>query len=150
MVRSEKGFTLIELMTVIVIIGILAGLGIQSFSVYKASAAYGVANKTLRDARTVLEASVANYDSPPSSVPLTVQSSAGPIQDSNAHALLPQMMIPRDVSFQVEYDSSCVDSSCQQQFMQVNHCKGDEYVRYVRFGDGVDVLMEHLAGVGCS
>lgn len=148
--RSEKGFTLIELLTIIVILGILAALGIQSFSVYKAGAAYGVANKTLRDARTVLEASIANYDDPPGAVTLVSQSTPGRLTDGAAQALLPEMMLPKDVTFRVEFDPSCLDSSCQQQMMQVNHCLGEEFVRFIRFGDGLDVLMEHQAGAGCG
>ena len=147
---NEKGFTLIELLTVVVLIGILAGLGIASFSVYKRTASYGVATKTLHDARTVLEASVSNYDSPPGSVPLTSQTSQGRLSDPSAYALLPQMQLPKDVKFQVEYNSACADDTCSEVLIQVDPCKGDEFVRYTRFGDGLELQEEHQTGGGCG
>ena len=147
--NSQRGFTLIELLTVICILGILSALGLYSFSVYNQRAAYVVAEQTLSDARTDLEASITNVDNPPASVPLFAQSAQGALQNASAAALLPIMRIPRNVKFQVSYDASCIDGGCQSEFLQVNHCNGSEYVRWIRFGDGVDVLLDHIAGSGC-
>ena len=148
--RSQKGFTLIELLTVIGIIGILAGLGIASFAVYKSSAAYGVASATLRDGRTFMEAGLNNYDDPPASVALYTQSSQGPLNDAAAAALMPGMMVPRNVKFQISYDADCASDSCMTALIQANHCQGEQFVRYVKFGDGSETLMENQAGSGCS
>ena len=147
--RSEKGFTLIELLTVIVIIGILAGLGITSFGVYRSSAAYAVANKTIRDAQISMEAGLTNEDDPPPAVALTTQHVQGPVQDPNAAQLLPAMQLPRQTSFAVSYDPDCLDPGCESASLQVRHCQGDEFVRYVRYGDGAWDYLEHLAGTGC-
>ncbi|MCB0310515.1 MAG: hypothetical protein KDD42_04740, partial [Bdellovibrionales bacterium] len=91
-----------------------------------------------------------NVDDPPGAVGLTTQSSQGPIQDPRAAELLPGMMVPRLTKFAVSYDPTCEDSSCEMSSMQVNHCQGEEYIRYVRFGDGLGVWLEHLAGDGCA
>lgn len=147
--RTERGFTLIELLTVLVILSILSGLGMYSFSVYQARAAYIVAEQTMSDARTDLEASITSVDNPPGSVALYAQAIQGPLQNAAAAALLPSTRVPRNVKFQVSYDSGCIDGGCQSEFIQVNHCNGSEYVRWIRFGDGVDVLLDHLAGSGC-
>lgn len=148
--KSEKGFTLIELLTVVAIIGILAALGLSSFSVYRASAAYAVVQSTIHSARNASEVSFNNTDSTPGSVPLTTQTSPGSISDNAAKAVLPGMQLPRNVKFQVAYDPTCEDSTCQAEFIQVSHCFSSEHGQWIRFGDGVDVLLDHVAGGGCS
>ncbi len=147
--RSEGGFTLIELLTVIGIIGILMSLGLTSFSFYKASAAFATAKQTAHDARNAIEAAQVDPDNPPSSVPLTSQTSQGMITDPLAAAFLPGLRLPPRVNFQVQYDNTCVTGACQSELVQVNHCSGLEFVRWIRFGDGTEIEFE-IAGEGCS
>ena len=57
---NKKGFTLIELMIVIAIIGILAAIAIPQFSVYRTRSYNASANADLRNACTTQEAYFVN------------------------------------------------------------------------------------------
>ena len=63
--KDSKGFTLIELMIVIAIIGILAAIAIPQFSSYRAKSYNAAALSDARNLRTDLEAYYAEWDQYP-------------------------------------------------------------------------------------
>jgi type IV pilus assembly protein PilA len=63
--RNQKGFTLIELMIVIAIIGILAAIAIPQFASYRAKSYNTASISDSRNLRTDLEAYYAEWDSYP-------------------------------------------------------------------------------------
>ena len=63
--RNQKGFTLIELMIVIAIIGILAAIAIPQFSSYRAKSFNSAAISDVRNIRTDLEAYYAEWQAYP-------------------------------------------------------------------------------------
>ncbi|MFC1862351.1 type IV pilin protein [Thermodesulfobacteriota bacterium] len=60
--NDEKGFTLIELMIVIAIIGILAAIAIPQFNAYRARSYNASANSDIRNLLTSCEGYFVDYD----------------------------------------------------------------------------------------
>ena len=63
--RNQKGFTLIELMIVIAIIGILAAIAIPQFASYRAKSFNSASVSDVRNVRTDLEAYYAEFEAYP-------------------------------------------------------------------------------------
>lgn len=63
--RDEKGFTLIELMIVIAIIGILAAIAIPNFNAYRARSYNASANTDMRNLQTSMEGYFVDYGNYP-------------------------------------------------------------------------------------
>jgi type IV pilus assembly protein PilA len=67
--KNQKGFTLVELLIVIAIIGILAAIAIPQFSTYRAKAFIAATKSDAKNAYTALQAYISEY---PSATPPTV------------------------------------------------------------------------------
>jgi Tfp pilus assembly protein PilE len=147
--KKEGGFTVLELLTVITTIGVLSTLSITSFYLYRKDGFYSVTESTLRNAKSAFEIGISGSDPSPSSVGLTTQNSRGEISDPTLKTILPGMTLPGNVELQASYNDSCTDSSCDAQYLYVNHCKGKVGASWIRFGDGVDITMEDIPTAGC-
>ena len=66
--NNTKGFTLIELMIVIAIIGILAAIAIPQFSAYRQKAYNSAAQSDLKNLKTGMEAYMAEFQEYPASL----------------------------------------------------------------------------------
>lgn len=73
--REESGFTIIELLVTMVIVGTLAGIAITAFALYKAKSYNSVAMSDLRNALTSLEAYMNDNEAFPSCENSTCESS---------------------------------------------------------------------------
>lgn len=148
--RNARGFTLIELMTVVVTIGAVAGMAVASFKEYRAKAAYAVSEQTLNDARIALEAALSEPDATFGfDLNYVSQNSPGAFSSADANSLFPGFRLPKDVKVTVFHDPACLSGACLSKAIEVRHCAGVDYVNWERFGDGVEVKLEHVSGSGC-
>ncbi len=148
-VRSEeRGFTLVEVLVVTATIMLLAAIGLTVFQVYKSSAAYAVMAQSFADARRSLEAGINNFDAAPPAVNFT-QQVPGELLDAAARQLMPAFRVPANVKIEVSYNPACTDRSCESAYVELRHCQASEHIRWTRLGDGLDLLLEHIAGGGC-
>ncbi|NLF25958.1 MAG: type II secretion system protein [Deltaproteobacteria bacterium] len=148
--HKESGFTLIELLAVIAILSVLSFMGITAFATYKSSAAYAVAEQTYADSRRAMEAGLNDIDRELPDVSLVSQKAKGMLQDSGARSLFVGFMVPDNVRFTASFDPTCEEEGCERSMIQVNHCLGKEAIRWVQFGNGLDILFDHLASEGCN
>jgi prepilin-type N-terminal cleavage/methylation domain-containing protein len=148
-VSSEQGFTLIELLVVIAIIGVLSGLSFSNMQAYKRTTAYSVATQTVKDARTALEAGLVKEALTLPAVGPVSQSAAGTPTDASMVQVFPGFLLSQNVKVTVSFDPSCIDPSCTSAFIEARHCQGEQYLNWTRLGDGVELLVQNIAGVGC-
>lgn len=148
--NSEKGFTIIELLTVTLLLSILIALAMSSFWVYRAQAGNAHADATLASAMSAAEASQTDPYHLPPQVAMFSQSEPGPITNAAANQYLSGLRIPTKTCIKASYNPQCTKSWCVSDFVEIAHCYANQSTQWMRFGDGFGMRL-HWAGAfkGC-
>lgn len=142
---SDAGFTLVELLFVIVIISILCGISLSAFYVYRQDAEYTKAEHMLRNAETAIM--LGNMDTAKgfSSGYETTGTGGGPMPANMS--FLPGAVTP----INVRLGASITDCAGSTSPVRVNlllvgqPCKADRQVRWVQFCSGDELMQTDIA-----
>lgn len=150
--KFEQGFTLLELLYVVSIMGIMASTMWGFYSVYKDDASYSVAETTLRSARGSLEIGDAEVPSG-TSVGYTLTGTGGGPIAASLSGVMPGAVTPEDLRIGVIYNK-CLGADGVgkiNQFVMAQACKSTKQIRYTKFCGGVELIQRDLPQAkGCS
>lgn len=142
---EDGGFTIIELIFSMAIVGILSVIAMTSFAIYKQDVEYTKAESDMRNARTAFE--VGDNDSPTGfSLPLTASQTdggalAGPLAD-----ILPGASVSPDVMLSAQYlNCAGAPPMAINQLLLSQPCNSDRYVSFTKFCNGLQLLQRNLA-----
>ncbi len=144
--KSETGFTLIEMLVVVLLIAILSYLSMTTFDVYRAKAAYASVESTLHSAVNAAEASQTDAQRLPPAVAWYYQNSQGSPSDPAAAEYLAGLRIPGKTCIWATYNPSCFEMACLSDFVMVAHCMAEESAQWMRWGDGWSATIRNLPG----
>ena len=144
--NSERGFTLIELLTVMMILSILSFLSLNSFWVYRASAAYALVESTLKNSITAAEATANRVDNPSPPVGWAFQNTPGTLQNAALASYLSGIRLPNKTSVTAFYDPDCVNAACMSDYILVQNCQSQEYAFWAKWGDGWATTVRNIRG----
>ncbi len=136
---GSRGFTLVELLFAVCIVGILVAVGIPMYEQYREKAETSRALVTLRHTRTALEAGIP-YLAANEMIFDTSGSDGGPVVGDLARAL-PGLSISKDVMVRLSL-MPCGGGGSDVDFMQmitVYACNPDTFVWFIRTCMGMEI-----------
>ena len=146
MITDEKGFTLIELLVTMAIISILAGLSIESVSIYRESAYNKIALNAMHSARTALEAGITDLEEEEPGWFGRWSNTPGQVLGWGGERFLPGYVNPKNVEISAFYNSWCDIATlewCLREGVFTRHCKAGKMTSWFRWKNGVETTTVH-------
>ncbi len=135
--NNQSGFSLIELLTVVALIGILSSIATQAFTLYKDKAQHSSAITLFNQLRTSLEGGKIESESFPEEIMEVAQQEAGTASGEYGQTLLKGLVIPPLHKIYVRHDPTCEDDLCLEDVVSVRHCQSSKIVTFSQFHSGV-------------
>ncbi|MEC9488790.1 MAG: prepilin-type N-terminal cleavage/methylation domain-containing protein [Halanaerobium sp.] len=129
LLRSKEGFTLIELMIVIVVIGILAAIAVPRIADVRSKASVAVIKSDLHNIQTSLEMFYVEHDQYPDSATLNSTTSTGTITVADGDDIVEEL----NIGLSQEYTYSTITDGYRVQILY------DGTYYYVENGEGVTI-----------
>lgn len=123
LISSEAGFSLVELLFTIAILGILTAIVSQSYDLYKERAQHSSAMNLFNNTRTALEGGKIFSESFPAEVMVVDESGPGIPEGDYGQVLLKSLVIPDKHNVYVRHNAACDDPLCVEDIISVRHCQ---------------------------
>ena len=147
--HQQRGFTIIELLTVMGLMGVLASTSLSTFHSLKDRSYIAVTQQTVRDSKTALSAALLELSLEDTDSINTVLNMPGIPSGQDVVRLLPGFRMPQGVELTLENNPLCTTTGCVVHSIVANSCPGKRMSLWERYGDGSEVLLQELPSPGC-
>jgi len=138
---NSKGFSLVELLFTLAILGILTAMLTQSYEMYKEKAQHSSALSLFTDTRTALEGGKIDSESFEEESMVVEESGPGVPGGDYGQILLKGLILPDKHKIYVRHKPDCVEDTCIEDIISVRHCHTQKIATLTQFKSGA-VLRE--------
>lgn len=139
---NSKGFSLVELLFTLAILGILTAMLTQSYEMYKDKAQHSSALSLFTDTRTALEGG--KIDSESFNGPMVVEESGPGVPGGDfGQILLKGLILPDKHKVYVRHTPNCAEDTCIEDIISVRHCHTHKIATLTQFKSGAVVRELH-------
>ncbi len=140
MVSDSRGFSILELLFTIVIIGILSSILTKSYSIYKEKAQHSNAMTLFGQARTALEGGKISSESFPDEIMTVEHMGPGLAEGEFGQLLLQGIVLPENMRVFLRHTPNCENDLCVEDVLTVRHCQTKKMATLTQFRSGSYVM----------
>jgi prepilin-type N-terminal cleavage/methylation domain-containing protein len=133
---DSRGFSILELLFTILIIGILSSILTKSFGLYKEKAQHSSAMTLFGQARTALEGGKIASENFPDQVMMVEQTGPGSPGGEFGQLLLQGIVLPDNMRVFLRHTPNCENDLCVEDLLTVRHCQTKRMATLTQFRSG--------------